>query len=260
MISSAAARACRAASAARGCRRCSAGGEQTSSDPVRRVKAATSGVFCRTASTLHAAGRSPRARCRRASVIDDEAALVGVRQESAADGRTARPPPPARTARSTSARTGRRIIASSVRRIGARRAGRACCVAGSPAGAADAQRASSGISVSASTSEISTAAESVSDSARKNCPTTPDSRPSGANTTTVVSVELTTGAISSAIASATARRRPVLHAAMDVLDDDDRVVDDEADGDREAAHRHEVDRLAEPAHDQRTSSARRAAA
>ena len=46
------------------------------------------------------------------------------------------------------------------------------------------------------------------DSARKNCPETPDNRPSGANTTTVVNVELTTGAISSAHRVGHARRRP----------------------------------------------------
>ena len=61
-------------------------------------------------------------------------------------------------------------------------------------------RARSGISVSAWTSEISTAAESVIDSARKNWPTTPDSIPSGTNTTTVVNVDPTTGATSSLIA------------------------------------------------------------
>jgi len=43
----------------------------------------------------------------------------------------------------------------------------------------------------------------LSDRARKNWPGTPDSRPSGANTTTVVSVELTSGAISSVTASVT---------------------------------------------------------
>ena len=106
------------------------------------------------------------------------------------------------------------------------------------------------MSVSASTSDASTAADSVSDSARKNCPTTPDSRPSGAKTTTVVSVELTTGAVS--IGERVGDRRalaPSVHAAMDALDHHDRVVDDEADGHGEAAHRHEVDRLAEQAHD-----------
>ena len=61
-------------------------------------------------------------------------------------------------------------------------------------------RASRGVSVRASTSEISTAADSVNESALKNCPTTPDSRPSGTKTTTVVSVEPVTGAINSFMA------------------------------------------------------------
>ena len=103
--------------------------------------------------------------------------------------------------------------------------------------------ASSGIRVSASTSEISTATESVIDSALKNWPTTPDSSPSGANTTTVVSVEPTIGAISSPVACSTASAPLALaQPAMDVLDHDHGVVDDQADRDRQAAHRHEVDR------------------
>jgi hypothetical protein len=38
--------------------------------------------------------------------------------------------------------------------------------------------------------------------------------------------------------------------AVDVLDDHDRVVDDQADGHGEAAHGHDVDRLAQPLHDE----------
>ena len=49
-----------------------------------------------------------------------------------------------------------------------------------------------------------TETESVIDRARKNWPTTPDSRPRGAKTTTVVRVEPTTGATSSATALSTA--------------------------------------------------------
>ena len=65
-------------------------------------------------------------------------------------------------------------------------------------------RASSGISVSDSTSDTSTAADSVNDKALKNWPTTPESKPSGANTTTVVSVDPTIGAINSCVACAIA--------------------------------------------------------
>src|SRR2546430_7992683 len=61
--------------------------------------------------------------------------------------------------------------------------------------------ASSGMSVSASSSETSTATVSVVASAAKNWPTTPCSRPSGRNTTTVVMVDVVTGQISSCTAS-----------------------------------------------------------
>ncbi len=61
---------------------------------------------------------------------------------------------------------------------------------------------------SASTSEMSTAAESVIDSALKKSPTTPERRPSGANTTTVVSVDPTIGATSSLVAFSTASLPP----------------------------------------------------
>ncbi len=44
----------------------------------------------------------------------------------------------------------------------------------------------------------------MSDRARKNCPTTPERKPSGASTTTVVRVEPTTGANSSSVASSIA--------------------------------------------------------
>ena len=52
---------------------------------------------------------------------------------------------------------------------------------------------SSGISVSAKSSESSTATTSVRHRAVKNSPTTPESRVSGEKTTTVVAVEPITG-------------------------------------------------------------------
>jgi len=64
------------------------------------------------------------------------------------------------------------------------------------------------MSVRARTRDASTAAESVSDKALKNCPTTPDNNPSGAKTTTVVSVELMTGGVSAVTASATGVAEP----------------------------------------------------
>ena len=102
--------------------------------------------------------------------------------------------------------------------------------------------------VTDSTSESSTATERLSDSARKNWPGTPESRPSGANTTTVVSVELTSGAISCGHRVDDAARAFV-GAAMNVLDHHHRIVDDQADGDGEAAHRHQVDGAAEEPHE-----------
>ena len=63
------------------------------------------------------------------------------------------------------------------------------------------------MTVSASSRETSTASVSVVASAAKNWPTTPCSRPSGRNTTTVVMVDVVTGQISSCTASRMARTR-----------------------------------------------------
>ena len=83
----------------------------------------------------------------------------------------------------------------------------------------------SGMIVSASTSETSTAIVSVIESAEKNWPTTPVSSPSGGKTTTVVSVEVVTGQISSCNASRIAARRSgcELHVTHDVLRDHDQA-------------------------------------
>src|SRR5215468_8915389 len=62
----------------------------------------------------------------------------------------------------------------------------------------------SGVTPSAISSEISTAAQRVNASAAKNCPATPDSNDSGAKTTTVVNVEFATGQAISFSASAVA--------------------------------------------------------
>ena len=191
---------------------------------------------------------------RRRDVVDDESALVGGRQKARAhrqvggDSRAGRARAQSRSAssrplraaraasRRTSGRARRRAVV--VRRLGRMPARYAAL-------------ASSGIRNSASTSEISTATDSVIDSALKKSPTTPDSSPSGANTTTVVSVDPTIGATSSLgrrldrLAAAALRQAP-----MDVLDHDHRIVDDQADGHRHAAHRHQVDRLAEQPHEE----------
>ena len=65
-----------------------------------------------------------------------------------------------------------------------------------------------GMIVSARISDATTAVERVNESERKNCPTTPDSSPSGTKTTTVVRVELTTGVVNAESASLTAASEP----------------------------------------------------
>ena len=68
------------------------------------------------------------------------------------------------------------------------------------------------MSVRARARETRTATARVSDSAAKNCPTTPLSSTSGRNTTTVVSVDVVTGQTSSASASRIATRRSLRSA------------------------------------------------
>ncbi len=79
--------------------------------------------------------------------------------------------------------------------------------------------------------------------ARKKTPVTPSRKARGMNTTTGVRVEPTSGRTISPIASRVAVRR--LQAAhplgVDGLDHDDGVVDDEADGRRDASQRHQVE-------------------
>ena len=108
------------------------------------------------------------------------------------------------------------------------------------------------MSVSAWTSEMRTAEASVIESARKNCPITPESMPerhedddrrqrrADDRRDQLLHREL----------DGLARCFPLVEMPVDVLDHDDGVVDDQPDGDREAAHRHDVDRFAEPPHDQ----------
>ena len=93
----------------------------------------------------------------------------------------------------------------------------------------DTRSLSSGMIVSATTSDTSTAMVSVIDSAWKNCPSTPVSRPSGRKTTTVVIVDVVTGQISSCTASRIARSRSCVQVdvANDVLGDHHGVVDHE---------------------------------
>ena len=84
-------------------------------------------------------------------------------------------------------------------------------------------------------------------SARKNVPVTPVIEISGRNTTIGVIVDPTSGTRISSIALRIASPRDSARVAMhhDVLDHDDRVVDDQADRGGQAAERHQVEALAE---------------
>ena len=103
--------------------------------------------------------------------------------------------------------------------------------------------ASTGVKNSASTSDVSSATAIVSASERKKTPVTPVSSASGRKTTTGVIVETMIGPVISAIASCTASRARLAarDVRVDVLDDDDRVVDHEADRRRHAAERHQIE-------------------
>ena len=226
-----------------------------SSEPVRRTYDATSGVLARIASTFvePAFGFLER-HARRREVVDDEAALVGRRAESRCRAACTRATARAGQQQRHEQRQDRPLQehgqASRVQAI--ERAAAIFVVR--PASAACARyaaRASSGIRNSASTIEISTATDSVIDSALKKSPTTPESSPSGAKTTTVVSVDPTIGRDELAGGGFDRVGAAALgQAPMDVLDDDHGVVDDQADGDGHAAHRHQVDRLAEQPHEE----------
>ena len=83
---------------------------------------------------------------------------------------------------------------------------------------------------------------------RKNSPTTPVRRPSGAKTTTVVSVEPATGPKISSVPLRHHLRRRLIRMQrqppLDVLHHDHRVVDDDADRHGEPAQAHQVERVA----------------
>ena len=99
---------------------------------------------------------------------------------------------------------------------------------------------------------------------RKNSPTTPVSRPSGAKTTTVVRVEPATGPKISSVpcrmTSAGGSVRMECEPPLDILDHHDGIVDDDSDGDRESAEAHQVERVArEGEAEQRDGDGERAA-
>ncbi len=105
------------------------------------------------------------------------------------------------------------------------------------------QAASDGVRVTARTSDVSRATTMVRARARKKTPVIPLRKARGMKTTTGVRVEPTSGRTISLMASRMAVE-PVpsgLALGVDRLDDDDRVVDDEADGGGDAAQGHQVE-------------------
>ena len=116
----------------------------------------------------------------------------------------------------------------------AKRASRPGCLrAAPPRGSSQAHII--GVVVSEMTSEISTAAESVTANSRNSRPTCPCMKRSGMNTAT--SETLIESTVKPTSLRAEQRRLHAVHAGLDVargvLEDDDRVVDDEAGGHRD---------------------------
>ncbi len=222
-----------------------------SSDPVRRRTRDFGGVGRAPPRSSAAARRCLRAPCPPAS---------GSRSRSPPSSAAGRKPEPTlqvadhRPSRRAGARRRREHRplqpARQRRRVGAidaRRARSAGACAPRWAGAPRARAAESASATAPAKPAPRPTASSTS--ALKNWPTTPESSPSGANTTTVVSVDPTIGAINSSVAASIAVVAAFLaQAAMNVLHHDDGIVDDEADRHGQAAHRHQVDRLAEQPH------------
>ena len=169
--------------------------KRPSSEPVRREYAATSGVSAttRSISTHLAIGVCQGAALGR-QVVEDEAAFVRRGKEAGADTREQNDASePARRAPSQPRSAGRRDHHAEHALVCLLEA--AVPFARGPMAAPPPSAPSAATTLTASASEISTATESDIESARKNWPGTPDSRPSGAKTTTVVSVELTSGPV-----------------------------------------------------------------
>ena len=189
----------------------------------------------------------------RRQVVDDEAAFVSSRQEARCRrrSRAARRRRPA-AAPATSASSGRAEHRLAACRAYTRPAAPPGCCDRAPVALDARQRASNGISVSASTSEASTAtdkrerqrAEELPDDAREQAQRREHDHGRQRR------------ADDRRVELAQSRRRPraadpSCDAAVDVLHHDHRVVDHQADGDRQAAHRHQVDRLAEQPHEEK---------
>ena len=86
----------------------------------------------------------------------------------------------------------------------------------------------------------------------KNCPTMPVMKPTGRNTARIVKVVAMTARPISAVPLRAAVNGilAVLHVAVDVLAHDDRVVDQDADDERQRHQRHHVDGEADRPHEE----------
>ena len=109
-----------------------------------------------------------------------------------------------------------------------------------------------GSSVKATSSEIDTANAIVSANDLKNWPTMPVMKPTGRNTARIVKVvAITASPISDgAVARRGHRIFAVLHVAVDVLAHHHRVVDQDADDERQRHQRHHVDGEADRIHEE----------
>ena len=110
--------------------------------------------------------------------------------------------------------------------------------------------ASAGLSVSELNVEIIVETAIVKANCRKNCPTMPEMNAQGMNTALSTRPTAITGPETSSMAlnRRRARRKPMLDVMLDRLDDDDRVVDDDADGQHQAEQREIVQAEADHGH------------
>ena len=111
--------------------------------------------------------------------------------------------------------------------------------------------ASIGVSVSATTSEIITEAATVMPNSERKLPTMPSTKITGMKTTAIETVEAVAAKAISRVPlrGGLVRRLAELAVPLDVLEHDDRVVDHDADGEREREQRHGVEREAEHPHE-----------
>ena len=109
-----------------------------------------------------------------------------------------------------------------------------------------------GTAVTATSSEIATPLMTTIANGPKISPCSPGISSTGKNTVTTVIDEAMTAPVICAVPPSrrVLGRHPRAQKAGDVLDDDDRVVDDEPDRQRQAAERHHVQRLAQGVRDE----------